>query len=146
MNATYPIKIYYDSSCPLCNQEMSRLKQHDHADKLNLIDCSSANFVAPDGAPDKTEMMKLLHVLTADGLWVIGVPAFRLAYAGVGFNFVSDWLDKPHINRMMNRLYPLIARYRYIIPEWLALVWFNWLAAQALRQSNACVKGQCKLG
>lgn len=29
MDAIYPLTIYYDSSCPLCNQEMTRLKQHD---------------------------------------------------------------------------------------------------------------------
>ena len=90
-------------------------------------------------------MMKLLHAYTADGKWVIGVPAFRLAYAGVGFYFVSDWLDKPLVNRVMTRLYPIIAKHRYVIPKWLAQAWFNWLAAQAQRRSKACATGVCKL-
>ena len=145
MSTTYPITIYYDSSCPLCNQEMTRLKQHDHAGQLILNDCSAATFVAPAGAPAKSEMMKLLHVLTADGVWVIGVPAFRLAYAGVGFNFVTGWLDKPYINRMMRLLYPHIARHRYLIPEWVAQAWFNWLATQALRRSSTCANDQCNI-
>ena len=51
MNAIYPISIYYDRSCPLCNQEMSRLKQHDHQGNLLLIDCSADDFVSPEGAP-----------------------------------------------------------------------------------------------
>jgi predicted DCC family thiol-disulfide oxidoreductase YuxK len=145
MNATYPISIYYDSSCPLCNQEMTRLKQLDQAGNLNLIDCSSASFAAPEGSPGKENMMQLLHVLTADGVWVIGVPAFRLAYAGVGFHFVADWLDKPYVSRVMHRIYPLIARNRYLIPGWFAEVWFNWLASQALRRSQSCSNGQCKI-
>ena len=145
MDTTFPITIYYDSSCPLCNQEMSRLKQHDHADNLKLIDCAAEDFSAPAGAPDKAAMMKLLHAYTADGKWVIGVPAFRLAYAGVGFYFVSDWLDKPLVTRVMTRLYPIIAKHRYVIPEWLAQAWFNWLAAQAQRRSKACATGVCKL-
>jgi predicted DCC family thiol-disulfide oxidoreductase YuxK len=145
MSNTYPISIYYDRSCPLCNQEMSRLKQHDHAGNLLLIDCSADNYVSPEDAPAKAEMMRLLHVRTADGSWVIGVPAFSLAYAGVGFHFVSDWLDKRYINRLMTHLYPLIARRRYIFPEWLAAAWFNWLAAKSLHRSQSCNNNQCKI-
>lgn len=145
MSATYPITIYYDSNCPLCNQEMSKLKEHDLDGKLILVDCSAEDFVAPAGAPAKEKMMQLLHVLTADGLWVVGVPAFRLAYAGVGFSFVVNWLDKPHVMRLMNRLYPLIARNRYLIPGWMAQIWFNWLAKQAAQRSQSCANGQCKI-
>jgi predicted DCC family thiol-disulfide oxidoreductase YuxK len=145
MNASYPIRIYYDSSCPLCNQEMSKLKEHDQDEQLILVDCSAADFVAPAGAPAKEKMMQLLHVLTADGLWVVGVPAFRLAYAGVGFSFVVNWLDRPHVMRLLNRLYPLIARNRYLIPEWMAQRWFNWLAKKAAQRSQSCANGQCNI-
>ena len=145
MSATYPITIYYDSSCPLCNQEMSKLKEHDQDEQLILVDCSAADFVAPAGAPGKQQMMQLLHVLTADGLWVVGVPAFRLAYAGVGFSFVVNWLDQPHVMRLMNRLYPLIARNRYLIPGWMAQLWCNWLARKAAQRSQACTNGQCSI-
>lgn len=145
MNKIYPITIYYDRSCPLCNQEMSRLRQHDQHNNLLLIDCSSDNFVSPEGAPPTADMMRLLHVLTANGEWVIGVPAFRLAYAGVGFSFVTEWLDKPYVSRAMKHLYPVIARHRYIFPEWFAEAWFNWLAAKSLQRSQACHNGQCKI-
>jgi predicted DCC family thiol-disulfide oxidoreductase YuxK len=145
MNQPYPISIYYDRTCPLYNQEMSRLKQHDPDGKLILIDCSDKNFISPEGAPPTADMMTLLHVRTAEGAWVVGVPAFRLAYAGVGFHFVTDWLDKPYINRLMTRLYPLIARHRYVFPEWLAEAWFNWLAAKSIQRSQACNNGQCNI-
>lgn len=145
MTNIYPISIYYDRTCPLCNQEMSRLKQHDHVGKLILIDCSVEKFASPEGAPPTADMMALLHVRTAQGIWVIGVPAFRLAYAGVGFHFVTDWLDKPYVNRVMKRLYPIIARHRYIFPEWAAEAWINWLAAKSLQRSQACNNGQCKI-
>lgn len=145
MNNIYPVTLYYDSSCPLCNQEVTRLKQHDHADKLKLVDCSAADFAAPADAPDRQQMMQLLHAQTADGSWVIGVPAFHLAYAGVGFHFVADWLDRPYIKHVMHRLYPLIARNRYLIPGWFAHIWFNWLAMHAQRKSRACANGQCNI-
>jgi predicted DCC family thiol-disulfide oxidoreductase YuxK len=145
MNTVYPLTLYYDSSCPLCNQEMTRLKQHDQADNLKLVDCSAADYAAPAGAPERQKMMQLLHAQTADGMWVVGVPAFRLAYAGAGFHFVADWLDRPYIKQAMNRLYPLIARNRYLIPGWFAKIWFNWLAIHAQRRSRSCAKGQCEI-
>ena len=46
MDTVYPLTLYYDSSCPLCNQEMTRLKQHDQADNLKLVDCSAADYAA----------------------------------------------------------------------------------------------------
>ncbi len=145
MSNNYPLTIYYDSSCPLCDQEMSRLKQRDQYDNLHLIDCSAPDFIPPHGAPDVASMMQLLHAQTSDGQWVIGVPAFQLAYAGAGFGFVSNWLERPLISRMMHRLYPLIARNRYLIPGWVAGVWFNYLAISANRRSRACANGQCKI-
>lgn len=145
MNTTYPLTIYYDSSCPLCNQEIMRLKQRDQQNNLILIDCSADNFVTPAGVPSQQKMMELMHAFTADGKWLIGVPAFRLAYAGVGFQFVADWLDKPLVSCAMHKIYPVIAKHRYLIPGWFAAVWFNWLAAQSLRRSQSCANGQCKI-
>lgn len=145
MNNQYPLTIYYDSSCPLCNQEMSRLKQRDQHNHLHLIDCASPDFSPPDNAPSGASMMQLLHAQTPDGQWVIGVPAFQMAYAGVGFGFVSDWLERPLISRMMKKLYPVIARNRYLVPGWVAGIWFNYLAIIANRRSQACANGQCKI-
>jgi predicted DCC family thiol-disulfide oxidoreductase YuxK len=145
MNSAYPVTIYYDSSCPLCEQEMSRLKQHDHAGKLILLDCSADDFTAPAGAPSRQKMMQLLHARTADGAWVAGVPAFRLAYAGVGFSFVADWLGKPCVMSVLQRLYPVIAKNRYLIPGWFAHIWFEWLATRAQRRNQSCANGQCNI-
>ena len=36
MNAAYPISIYYDSSCPLCNQEMIRTSVYVHTDTADF--------------------------------------------------------------------------------------------------------------
>ncbi|HNY47882.1 MAG TPA: DCC1-like thiol-disulfide oxidoreductase family protein, partial [Casimicrobium sp.] len=36
----YPLTIFYDRSCPLCTREVTVLKQYDHADQLQLVDCS----------------------------------------------------------------------------------------------------------
>ena len=64
MSTIYPLTIYFDASCRLCNSEMQNIKIHDHEDKLILIDCSASEF---DDTPFKKEginrtlMMNRLH-------------------------------------------------------------------------------------
>ncbi len=145
MQNAYPITIYYDRSCPLCGEEMHRLKEYDRHGNLLLIDCSTPEFIPPEGAPDAAHMMQLLHARTAAGQWLVGVPAFQAAYSGAGFGFVADWMKRPLVARMLERIYPVVARYRGLIPGWLAVAWFGWLARRAARRTQACANGQCNI-
>ena len=145
MDSAYPLTIYYDHSCSLCRQEMLKLKQHDHANKLYLIDCSDKNFVAPENAPSVQAMLQLIHAQTPDGNWLVGVPVFRLVYAAVGFHQVADFLGKPLIKRIMNKLYPHTARHRYLIPAWTVNLLLNQLAKKSSQKARACKDGQCSL-
>ncbi|CAG7856914.1 hypothetical protein MCAMS1_01577 [biofilm metagenome] len=73
---TYPLTIYFDASCRLCNSEMQNIKLHDVDDKLILFDCSAPEF---DDAPfkqqgiTKTLMMNRLHMHDDNGNWKVGV-------------------------------------------------------------------------
>ena len=77
----YPLTVYFDASCSLCNSEMQALKIHDTKQRLCLIDCSAADF---DDAPFRSEgitreaMMACLHVQNSQGTWIKGVSAFEL--------------------------------------------------------------------
>lgn len=85
----WPLRIYYDRSCPLCAQEMHALVAHDRAGRIELVDCSAADFdstakedggassapraavaagEAPDaGKPTRTALMAIIHARDADG-------------------------------------------------------------------------------
>ncbi len=145
MKTAYPLTIYYDRSCPYCEHEMRRLKECDREDNLLLIDCSAPDFVSPPGAPDVSRLMQWLHARTADGQWLVGAPAIQAAYAGAGFDMVAAWMDRPLAARTLKWLYPLIARYRYLLPTWVATAWFAWLARRAARRAQACANGKCEL-
>lgn len=45
MDIHYPLTIYFDASCRLCNSEMQNIKVHDTKNQLVLVDCSSPDFV-----------------------------------------------------------------------------------------------------
>lgn len=145
MNCEYPITVFFDASCPLCNEEMSRLKEHDTHGNIQLVDCSAPEFVPPVGAPDVATMMRTLHAITAQGQWVVGVPVFQMIYSAVGFVSVAKWLGRPWVSRLTAKVYPVVARYRNYIPRELVGIWFKWLAIRSARRSQRCADGICKL-
>ena len=145
MDALYPLTIYYDHSCPLCRYEMLRLKQHDSANLMLLIDCSAAGFTPPAGAPSKAAMMQLLHAQTASGEWLVGVPVFQHVYRAAGFAQFANWMTKPFVQRILIRIYPIIALHRYLIPGCVSNLFLDWLARRSLKKSQACKNKQCSL-
>jgi predicted DCC family thiol-disulfide oxidoreductase YuxK len=70
MAGKYPLIVFFDASCGLCNGEMQMIKLHDTKQRLFLIDCSAGDF---EDAPYLAEgvsqaaMMKCLHVRNGDG-------------------------------------------------------------------------------
>ncbi len=145
MDTIYPLTVYYDHSCPICRNEVFRLNQRDHANQMLLVDCSSAGFTPPAGAPAQEAMMQLIHAQTANGSWLVGVPVFQHMYRASGFGSFAGWLAKPKVMRIMTRIYPHIARHRYLIPGWATHVFINLLARKSVKRSQTCTKNQCSL-
>ncbi len=44
----WPLRIYYDRSCPLCAHEMHALLAHDRLGNLQLVDSSASDFSDAD--------------------------------------------------------------------------------------------------
>jgi predicted DCC family thiol-disulfide oxidoreductase YuxK len=98
----FPITVFYDASCPLCADEIHMLKSRDDSDKLVLVDCSTL---------ESPEFMRRLHVRDADGLWLVGVDAFRAIYSAVGLKTLGFlWL-------LLRPIYPWIARHRQMLSK-----------------------------
>lgn len=167
----WPLRIYYDRSCPLCAQEMHALVAHDHAGRIELVDCSRADFdpaaeegtaasstpraalaagEAPDaGKPTRAALMAIIHARDAEGRWYRGVEVFVHAYAAVGLDAMARLWAHPWLRPFWERAYPWFARNR----QWLSRLGtaraYGWLlnraAARAARRSAACADGVCRL-
>lgn len=152
MTATWPLRIYYDASCPLCREEMHALKDHDAGQRLALVDASAPGFTDPDlaaaGIP-RSELMRLIHARDAAGRWFIGVDVFELAYSAAGLHGMARLWAHPRLRPVWTRLYPWIARLRQPL-SWLRLNRaYGWLvrraAARAQALAGACATGRCDL-
>lgn len=148
--AIYPLTLYYESACALCNAEMSNLMLRNTQGLLVFADVSAPGFCAlPEGA-SMADLLHLIHARRADGQLVRGVEVFRLAYEAVGLSWVTTALRLPVLGKLAERLYPTLARNRHRIPRVVASLLFEGAirraAEKAAAQGMRCAPGDsCRL-
>jgi predicted DCC family thiol-disulfide oxidoreductase YuxK len=152
MNITYPLTVYYDASCRLCNSEMQNIKLHDEHKQLIFIDCSTPEF---DDTPFNKEginrklMMNRLHAQDANDQWLIGVEAFEVIYQTVGMASTAKLWGGKFTKPLAEKLYPWVVKHRYTLskiglPEMFGL-WSKYTARKAEKRSRLCSEGRCHI-
>ncbi len=115
-----PLTVYYDASCPLCTSEMTAIKSRDDRCLLTMVDCSGANGplapIAGGGVPNEA-MMRSLHARTADGRWLVGVPAYQAIFRATGFPRLASLAAHPRLRPLWDRIYAWVARNRHRFPR-----------------------------
>ena len=144
-NAIYPLTLYYESACPLCNAEMTNLKLRNTAGLLRFVDVSAPGFDACPPGTTLEDLMALMHGLTADGRVLKGVEVFRLAYSAVGIPQVAALTSLPGIAPLSERVYAVIARNRHRLPRRLITALFERALRRAAEQAatQRCDGGTC---
>lgn len=139
---TYPMTIYYDASCPLCNAEINNLKQRSTDGRLAFVDISAPGFASLPPGVTLAQMMALIHARKADGSVISGMEVFRLAYGAAGIGWVAGALSVPVIGAVAQRLYPWIARNRQRFPRFLV----RWLFDRPVRRAaeKSAAQAHCK--
>ncbi len=153
MKTIYPLTIYFDASCRLCNSEMQNIKVHDTKNQLVLIDCSTPEFddtVFHALGITREHMMERLHAQDSNGQWLIGVAAFEVIYRTIGIPLLANLWGSRFTRPWAERLYPWIAEHRYILskiglPELFGL-WGKYAARKAEKRSRLCSEGRCDVG
>ncbi|AKJ29747.1 thiol-disulfide oxidoreductase DCC family protein [Caldimonas brevitalea] len=134
----YPLTLYYDAACPLCNAEMGNLMLRNTEGRLRFVDVSSPTFGEPPPGTTRDELMSVMHASTADGRLVRGVAVFRLAYRAVGLGWVVAPTAWPLLRPLADRLYPWIARHRHRLPRRLV----GWLFETGARRAAEHAAGR----
>lgn len=132
---TYPLTIYYDASCPLCNGEMTNLMLRNTEGLLVFVDASPADFVSPIAGTTRHELMNMIHAVRADGQVVKGVEVFRLAYGAVGLGWVTAPTALPGLRQLADLAYPWVVRNRYGFPRRLVALLFEGPTRRAAEQA-----------
>lgn len=146
--SAYPLTLYYDASCPLCNAEMSNLMLRNDAGRLAFVDASAAGFTSPVAGVGREQMMLAMHGVWADGRVSRGVDAIHEAYVAVGLGHVTAFTQWPIVSSGLAWLYPRFARHRQRVPRWLVRALFEGpirRSAQAAHARMNCHAAGCEL-
>ncbi|OYT90259.1 MAG: thiol-disulfide oxidoreductase [Burkholderiales bacterium PBB3] len=109
----YPLTLYYDGLCPVCNLEMDNLKARNHQNLLRFVDISVPFFDPTPLGVSLQSLNELIHAKRPDGALVVGVEVFRLAYSAVGLGRWFAPTALPVLKPLADAAYALFARNRY---------------------------------
>lgn len=152
MKEQYPLTVYFDASCELCNSEIQNIKIHDSEQHLILVDCSAPGFddtpYRADGVT-RQDMMECLHVRNRHGEWIKGVSAFELLYRTTGMLTIARLWGGKFTRPLAERIYPWVARHRHAI-SWTGMpilfkLWGKCEACRAYQRSRKCHNGHCSI-
>jgi predicted DCC family thiol-disulfide oxidoreductase YuxK len=110
-----PLTVYYDKSCPMCATEMHVIQGLDWRGRLKLVDCSDSGFDDGDTAKEgvtREAMMTRLHARDPEGKWLVGLDAFEAVYGAAGLNGAARFWGDRRLRPLLDRIYPVMARYR----------------------------------
>lgn len=144
----YPLTLYYDASCPLCNAEMRNLMLRNDAGRLAFVDASENSFESPVFGIDRAQMMAAMHGVWADGNVSVGVEAIHEAYLAVGLGHITSFTQWPVVGSALKALYPVFARHRQRVPRWLVQVLFEGpirRSAEAAHARMNCTNSGCDM-
>jgi len=133
----YPLTLYYDASCPLCNAEMQNLMLRNEAGRLAFVDASADGFTSPLPGIDRGQLMAAMHGVWADGRVSRGVDAIHAAYVAVGLGHVTAFTQCPGVGAALAWLYPHFARHRQRVPRWVVRALFEGAARRSAQAAHA---------
>jgi predicted DCC family thiol-disulfide oxidoreductase YuxK len=108
---------YYDGACQLCRAEMHNLMLRNTVGRVAFVDAAAPGFDAAALGLTQEAVMNALHVRTASGDWLVGVPAFEALYRTLGLPWVAAALRQPLLAAAAARVYPWVVRHRHHLPR-----------------------------
>lgn len=105
--------LYFDGRCPLCRREIRWLRRWA-SDKLLFEDVHCARL----SPCQRSAMLQQLHLRTASGQWLVGLPANVAAWRMTPFGLLWAPLLWPGIRQLAHRVYQRWAVRRSQRCEW----------------------------
>ena len=128
----FPIKVFFDGSCPFCAKAMNKFQCRGHGGRLIFVDITSAEFDATPFDIPLEAFMKEMHCIDRDGKVYRGVEALRALWqafpTSTWYMILAFLIFLPGVNSLARFCYRLFARMRRFLP----------------RHRNACGSGSCQ--
>ena len=126
--ASYPLTVFFDGACPICDREIALMKRLDRRRQLEFCDFSAQEYDAVSSGFATEDLGAVIHARWADGSVITGVEVFRAMWEAVGLGFLAK-----------------LSRLSLVEP--LVLNAYAWFARNRLRltgRSHACTGDSCR--
>ena len=112
MNTT-KLTIFFDGDCPLCLREVDFLQSRNQKGYLEFININCSDFdLYINHEITYKKAMERIHALKSDGSLIKDIEVFQEAYELIGLGWVYAPTKLPIINKLVEFLYGLWAKYR----------------------------------
>ena len=125
--APYPLTVFFDGACPICDREIAVMRRLDRHRRLVFCDFSQADYDPASIAVSLSELGRIIHARWGDGTVITGVDVFRAMWEAVGLGFLA------RLTRL-SLIEPLVVK---------AYTWFARNRLKLTGRSHTCAEGAC---
>jgi predicted DCC family thiol-disulfide oxidoreductase YuxK len=110
--ASYPLTVFFDGACPICDREIALMRRLDRRRRLIFCDFSRPDYDATSIDISPSELGKIIHARWADGTVITGVDVFRAMWEAVGLSFLARLTRFSLVEPLVINAYAWFARNR----------------------------------
>jgi predicted DCC family thiol-disulfide oxidoreductase YuxK len=126
--ASYPLTIFFDGACPICNREIALMKRLDRRRQLEFCDFSAKEYDGASSGFAAADLATVIHARWVDGSVITGVEVFRAMWEAVGLGVLS------RLSRL-SLVEPLVLK---------AYAWFARNRMRLTGRSHVCAEESCR--
>ncbi len=110
--ASYPLTVFFDGACPICDREIALMKWLDRRRQLEFCDFSSQEYNAASSGFAAEDLGTVIHARWSDGSIITGVEVFRAMWEAVGLGFLARLSRLSLVEPLVLTAYAWFARNR----------------------------------
>ena len=108
----YPLTVFFDGACPICDREIALMKRLDRRRQLEFCDFSSQEYNAASSGFAAEDLGTVIHARWSDGSVITGVEVFRAMWEAVGLGFLARLSRLSLVEPLVLTAYAWFARNR----------------------------------
>ena len=126
--ASYPLSVFFDGACPICDREIALMRRLDRQRRLIFCDFSRRDYDPTSINVSPADLGRVIHARWDNGSVITGVDVFRAMWEAVGLGFLA------RLTRL-SLIEPLVVK---------AYAWFARNRLRLTGRSHTCAEGACK--
>lgn len=110
--AAYPLTVFFDGACPICDREIALMRRLDRQRHLIFCDFSGPDYDPTSINVSLADLGRVIHARWGNGSVITGVDVFRAMWEAVGLGFLARLSRLSFVEPLILKAYAWFARNR----------------------------------